>query len=341
MTHAQKHNAEQMPLAPLQAEQLKSLIGLQLPEAEALALLKRCTPEAVTLDLLEVALACMQESIMPVAIPDVPVLDCCGTGGSGLSHFNTSTTVALVLAAGGVPVVKFGNRGFSSASGSFDLLAQLGIGHQLNPQRLPEVLAACGVAFLFAPSCYPALAGFAQLRKQLKTRTLFNFLGPLLNPVKPAYRLLGVSHLGMQQIMAQHLANSKHCQHAWLAHGADGLDEIAAHGPTQLLTVQHRQVRASQLIPPGDFCALPTGSHAPEENLAILQRLLCGADETSSYYRLVCLNAAAGFVIAGRATTLEGGQKEAQALLRSGQVLNTLQKCRSAHETFAQPSHAG
>lgn len=319
----------------IDSEALKALIRLQLPEPEALALLSQCTPEVVTLALLEDALACMQESALPVALPAMPVLDCCGTGGSGLSHFNTSTTVALVLAAGGVPIVKFGNRGFSSASGSFDLLEQLGIGQQLNPQRIPEVIEACGVAFLFAPTCYPALGGFAQLRKQLKTRTLFNFLGPLLNPVKPAYRLLGVSHSGMQSLMAQHLAQSDYSKHAWLAHGADGLDEIAAHGPTQLLTVENQQVRESQLIPPGALCPLPTGSHAPEGNLAILQRLLNGEDTVSSYYQLACLNAAAGFVIAGRADTMEDGQREAQALLRSGQVLNTLQKCRSAHERFS------
>ena len=313
---------------------LKALIRLELPEAEALALLQECTPERVSLDLLTEALACMQESAAPVALPDSPVLDCCGTGGSGLSHFNTSTTVALVLAAGGVPVVKFGNRGFSSASGSFDLLAQLGIGHNLNPQRLPEVLDACGVAFLFAPTCYPALAGFAKLRQQLKTRTLFNFLGPLLNPVKPAYRLLGVSHSGMQFLMAEHLSTQEHCEQAWVVHGADGLDEIAIHGPTQLLTVSEQQVQASELLPLGDLSPLPSGDHSPQENLTILHRLLQAEDEQSPYYQLVCLNAAAGFVIAGHASTLADGYKEAQALLKSGQVLSTLKHCRSAHERF-------
>ncbi len=229
-------------------------------------------------------------------------------------------------------MVKFGNRGFSSPSGSFDLLAQLGIGQALNPQLLPDVLDACGVAFLFAPACYPALAGFAQLRRQLKTRTLFNFLGPLLNPVKPTYRLLGVSHAGMQDVMADYLRTQAHCEQAWLVHGADGLDEIAIHGPTRLLKVQRQQLDTSELLPPNGLHPLPDGEHSPQDNLKILQQLLQGEDTTSPYYRLVCLNAAAGFVIAGKASSLAEGEQEAQALLHSGQVLETLKQCRSAHE---------
>lgn len=322
-------------------EQIQALIRMQLPEAEALELLSQLNPDAVTLEILEDALACMQESVVPVNRPEVPVLDCCGTGGSGLSHFNTSTTVALVLAAGGVPVVKFGNRGFTSASGSFDLLEQLGIGQQLDPQRVPEAVQACGVAFLFAPTCYPHLAEFSKLRKQLKQRTLFNFLGPLLNPVQPAFRVLGISHAGMQELMAQHLEKSKYTEHAWLAHGADGLDEIAVHGPTQVIHIQRNQSHQSELIPPGAYCELPTGNHPPEANLAILNRLLNGTDDHSPYYQMVCLNAAAGFVVAGRTTSLEDGLKEAQNLLKNGTVLRTLEQCKTAHEQFSCPRHAG
>jgi len=326
---------------PIDRERLASLIRLQLPEQEAMTLLRQLTPETVTPTLLEDALDCMREACVPVKRPEVPVMDCCGTGGSGLSHFNTSTTVALILAAGGVPVVKFGNRGFSSASGSFDLLAQLGIGHQLDPQRVPDVVAACNVAFLFAPTCYPNLAGFSQLRKKLQQRTLFNFLGPLLNPVQPAFRLLGVSHAGMQDVMAQHLAQQEYNDHSWLAHGADGLDEIAVHGPTRVVHIQSGQTRQSELKPLGEVCQLPTGAHLPEENLAILHHLLKGEDQQSPYYQMVCMNAAAGFVVAGHTSTLHDGHREAQKLLSSGTVLKTLEQCRNAHEQFSLPGHAG
>jgi len=316
-------------------QQIRALIRMQLPEAEALECLRLLTPDAVTLPLLETALDCMREFVEPVTFPNVPVLDCCGTGGSGLSHFNTSTTVALALAAGGVPVVKFGNRGFSSASGSFDLLEQLGIGHRLNPLRVADAVEACGIAFLFAPTCYPNLAGFAALRKKLGQRTLFNFLGPLLNPVHPAYRLLGVSHAGMQELMAQSLMKTETLQHAWLAHGADGLDEIAVHGPTQVLQLRAGEILKQQLHFSDDYCVLPTGEHLPETNLRIFMSLIRGEDEHSPYYKMVCLNAAAGFVVAGHASSLEDGQKEAKRLLKNGNVLNILERCRIAHEQFS------
>ena len=316
----------------LTLETLSALIRNELDEPEALSLLAQMTPERVNLPLLQQALTCMQETALSVSIPAEAVLDCCGTGGSGLSHFNTSTTAAFVLAAGGVPVVKFGNWGFSSASGSFDLLAQLGISHQLDPQRIPAVIDECKVAFLFAPACYPALAGLARLRKKLGQRTLFNFLGPLLNPVQPAYRLLGVSHAGMQDLMAEHLSQSSDCQHAWLVHGADGLDEIAPHGPSRVLAVQQGTLHEFEPDTGNEIYALPVGEHPPAQNFKIFQQLLSGADKTSVYYRMVCLNAGAGFLISGQVDTLEEGIRKTQTLLKSGAVTKTLEQCKRIHE---------
>jgi anthranilate phosphoribosyltransferase len=330
-------SAEQSPIS---SEQLLALIRMQLPEAEAIALLRQLSPDVVTLPLLENALACMREHCMPTAIPEVAMMDCCGTGGSGLSHFNTSTTVALVLAAGGVPVVKFGNRGFSSASGSFDLLEQLGIGHQLNPMRVPDAVDACGIAFLFAPTCYPNLAAFSRLRKQLGQRTLFNFLGPLLNPVQPVYRLLGVSHAGMHTLMAQHLKNANYTRHAWLVHGQDGLDEVAVHGPSQVWRVENGPLQNHEIMPVEGCYTLPVGEHSPQKNLDIFNALLRGEDQQSVYFHMVCLNAAAGFIVAGLAATLEDGYREAQSLLKTGTVLHKLEQCRTIHEQFSLNSHA-
>jgi anthranilate phosphoribosyltransferase len=306
-----------------------------MPEADALAMLARLTPDQVTLPLLQDALACVREAALPLVLPDIPVLDCCGTGGSGLSHFNTSTTVAFVLAAAGVPVVKFGNRGFSSACGSFDLLEQIGIPHQISLNRIPDILDAGKLVFLFAPACYPALAPFNRLRRTLKTRTLFNFLGPLLNPVQPAYRLLGVSHPGMQDMMAQHLRQEETAQTAWLVHGLNGLDEIALHAPTRVLAVQGNALEEKLLPQSHEMDPFLPQEHRPEDNVAIFNHLVAGEDCESVYYHMVCRNAAAGLVVSGHAETLDGALPEVEALLKSGAVANTVERCRRAHEQFA------
>lgn len=319
----------------IQQSDLHDLIHLRIPEAEAQTLLSKLTPDQVTLPLLEEALQCVRSTVLPVALPQVDVLDCCGTGGSGLSHFNTSTTVAFVLAAAGVPVVKFGNRGFSSQCGSFDLLEQIGISHHIDLMRVPEILHESNLAFLFAPVCYPALAPFNQLRKAMKVRTLFNFLGPLLNPVQPAYRLLGVSHSKMQSLMAESLSKSTNNKNAWLVHGTNGLDEISLDSPTRVLTVQDGNIE-ERLIPPAcPSSTSPAGEHQLSDNFAIFQRILSGDDCESVYYHMVCHNAAAGLVVCGKTTSQEDGLKEIQSLLRSGEVLKSLEQCRRAHAQFA------
>lgn len=324
----------------LSRDQLRQLIHLEYTEAETLDLLGQLTPDHITPALFSDALACLQESAEPLALPPMPVMDCCGTGGSGLPHFNTSTTVAFILAAAGIPVVKFGNRGFSSASGSFDLLAQLGFSERMDLQRIPEALEQCGLIFLFAPQCYPQLAGFNQLRRTLKTRTLFNFLGPLLNPVKPAYRLLGVSHPVMQQQMADYLINTGTCERGWIVHAESGLDELDIHGNTQVLQLE--QNRFSEInISPSDFLSenghreLQHNEHSPSENLKIFMRLLQGDDDQSPYYDMVCLNAGAGLLIAQKAPTLKEGILEAKQILKSGKALHTLEQCRRVNEQFA------
>lgn len=319
----------------LSRDELRDLIHLTLPEAETLAQLQQLTPDRITPKLLADALACLRETALPVELPTVPVMDCCGTGGSGLPHFNTSTTVAFVLAAAGVPVVKFGNRAFSSQSGSFDLLAQLGFAEKVDLRRIPDALEECSLVFLFAPQCYPRLAAFNQLRRTLKTRTLFNFLGPLLNPVQPAYRLLGVSHVGMQQQMAQALSQTETCQRAWLVHGESGLDEVETHGRTHLLQVESGQYQEQVLEPFYSDSPAMSEQHSPAENLNILMRLFRNEDRESIYYRMVCLNAGAGLLVAGQAPTLEEGVREAENLLKNGHALRTLEKCRRFYEHFA------
>jgi anthranilate phosphoribosyltransferase len=314
---------------------LQNLIHLRMPQTEAQALLGQLTPDQVTLPLLTEALQCIRSTALPVGIPDVDVLDCCGTGGSGLSHFNTSTTVAFVLAAAGVPVVKFGNRGFSSRCGSFDLLERIGIPYQIDVARVSDILQETNLVFLFAPACYPALAPFNQLRKTLKIRTLFNFLGPLLNPVSPAYRLLGVSDARMQNIMAESLAKSSNNKNTWLVHGTNGLDEIALDVPTRVLSVQNGKIDEALLPPVYPAISLPSGDHEPKDNLGIFQRILTGDETESVYYQMVCQNAAAALLVSGKAGSLEEGLREVRSLLKTGVVFKSVEHCRRVHAQFS------
>jgi anthranilate phosphoribosyltransferase len=319
----------------LNRHELRRLIHLEYPEAETLALVKQLTPEVITPLLFSDALACLQETALPIEMPTLSVMDCCGTGGSGLPHFNTSTTVAFILAAAGIPVVKFGNRGINSLSGSFDLLSQLGFSEQIELRRIPEGLERCGLIFLFAPQCYPQLAPFNQLRRQLKTRTLFNFLGPLLNPVKPAYRLLGVSHPVMQKQMADYLARTGTCERGWITHGESGLDEIEIDCPTRVFEIQKTQCEEMTLYPFEKAEKYSIAQHSPLENEAILMRLFHNQDQSSAYYQMVCLNAGAGLLITGKASSLQDGVQAAKELLKRGKALEKLNECRRFYEQFS------
>jgi anthranilate phosphoribosyltransferase len=313
---------------------IDDLIHARLPEAEAKRLLLALTPDQITAGLFAQLVTSMRQTVVPIPTLETPVMDCCGTGGSGLPHYNTSTTVAFVLAAGGVKVVKFGNRAASSKSGSFDFLEALGLPSESVLERLPETLEKTGLAFLYAPQCYPGLAPLAKLRREVQTRTVFNFLGPLLNPVKPAYRLLGVSHPDMQALMAAYLADHHPHQRTWLVYGMEdqaGLDEITPRGETRLLEVSEGTVERKTLSYRFNGEVDLNCAHTPEDNLAIFRALTDGQDTHSLYYRMVCLNAGAGFVVAGKTACLETGIEMAEELLAYGKVKETLSRCRKVY----------
>ncbi|HEY9746961.1 MAG TPA: anthranilate phosphoribosyltransferase [Oculatellaceae cyanobacterium] len=319
----------------LSQTQIEDLIRLRLPEAETVALLHQLKPECMTVDLLHRLIEALRKTVVALPAVEGMVLDCCGTGGSGSSIFNTSTAVAFVLAAGGVPVVKFGNRAMSSASGSFDFLECLGFRSEAPLERLTDMLAQCGVVFLYAPQCYPALAPFNALRKALGFRTVFNFLGPLLHPLKPTHRLLGVSHSGMQQLMADYLQTYQPAlEQALLVHhplnGTQGLDEISPCGATHLIHLREgRQERALFYLAEDD--KLPEIRRVPKESADLFMALCRGEQQASLEHRMLCVNAGAGFWIAGKAASIEEGAQLAKDLLNGGKVLETVERCRRAY----------
>jgi anthranilate phosphoribosyltransferase len=304
----------------ISTSEIEDLIALRMSERRLVALLERLTPEVADAQTFESLIEIVRRTGVVAPVLDEECMDCCGTGGSGLPHFNVSTTVAFVLAAGGVRVIKFGNRAVTSASGSFDLLAQLGVPGEIPIETVFALAEDTGLAFLYAPQCYPALRELAPLRKKFGRRTLFNYIGPLLHPLRPKFRLLGVSHPSMQRMAAELLVRDPCTRRALVVRGADSSDELTPDGDSTMYDVTHGDLR--EIVRPG--VARPPHAagfrHTPEENVRIFNRLVSGEDAESPFFRTVRLNAGAGFFVAGKSATIDDGERYAEELLANGSV---------------------
>lgn len=167
----------------------------------------------------------MRDMAVPVPMHEVQALDTCGTGGDRKGSFNVSTITALVLAGAGVPVIKHGNRAVSSRCGSADLLEAMGIRCRLMPEEIADSVTSTGFAFLYAPDFHPATSAVAEIRKQLGVPTIFNLLGPLTNPARPAAQLIGVYDRHAMDLMAGAIRVMDPHKRATLIHSIDGWDE--------------------------------------------------------------------------------------------------------------------
>jgi len=318
---------------------IDDFLSLRFSEDETRSLLASLTPDRITLGIFQAFVNGMQAKALAIPRVDVKTLDCCGTGGSGIPRFNTSTTAAFIMAAGGVPVVKFGNRAASSKSGSFDLLELLGIPATWPLEALPELLETCGLVFLYAPQVYSELSGFMTLRRALGVPTIFNSMGPLLNPLQPAYRLLGASSPIMQKMLADFLSHDRHTEHAWVLRASSGLDELVSDELNCVYTVtQHSQKMIDLNFSSNKDLLLkaPSNSHTPEENHLIFKELVSSEDNVSPHYENVCLNAGAGLYVSGKAASLEAGIQQAKQLMVDGSVQNTYNKVRKAYENLSR-----
>ncbi len=257
-------------------------------------------------------------------------VDVCGTGGDGVGTLNVSTAVSFVLAGLGVPVAKHGNRALSSRTGAADVLTALGVNVDVRLERLSGVLQSAGCVFLFAPRHHDALRHAAAARVELGTRTIFNLMGPLANPARVTRQLTGVFDPAWARPMAETLAVLG-TSHAWLVHG-QGLDELTVAGPNHVAILENGRVSERTVLP--EEAGLPRAPieaiHGGEatENAGALLALLGGV--RSAYRDTAVLNAAAGLVVAGRATTLMTGAAQAAACIDSGAALAALDRLRRA-----------
>ena len=223
---------------------------------------------------------------------DYPVIDTCGTGGDGASTFNISTAVAFIAAAAGVKVAKHGNRSASSKVGSADVLEYLGVNLTAPPERVKAAVAEVGITFLFARGWHPAMKSVAPLRSTLKIRTVFNLLGPLVNPLYPTGQVIGVYDPTFIHSMAEAL-NILQTPKAIVLHGREKLDEAGLGDATDLIMVSDRKVTPGILNPqalglkPAPIGELKGGE--VEENAALLRNVLQGKG-TSAQQDAVALN---------------------------------------------------
>jgi anthranilate phosphoribosyltransferase len=257
-----------------------------------------------------------------------PVIDVCGTGGDRMELFNVSTTSMFILAAGGAVVVKHGNRAITSKCGGADVLEKLGVKIDLAPEPLRRCVESLGLGFIFAPIYHPAFKAISPVRKLLAAQgipTVFNLLGPLLNPARPPFQLVGIFDRTLLPKYAETL-RALGRERAWAVHG-DGMDELATTGPSEIYDVSSSGVRcfevtASDLgIAPAWLEDLRGGDCA--SNAEILVGILDGSIR-GPQRDIVVLNAAAGFVVSGICPDLPSGLALAEEQLDSGTALAKL-----------------
>jgi anthranilate phosphoribosyltransferase len=248
----------------------------------------------------------------------IPLIDTCGTGGDRASTFNISTTTAFVAAAAGVAVAKHGNRAASSKVGSADVLEALGINLTAEPDRIQAAVNEVGITFLFAPGWHPALKYVAPLRKALKVRTVFNLLGPLVNPLPLTGQVMGVFDSSLVETIAQAL-NQLGRSEAIVLHGRERLDEAGLADITDLAVLSHGQVQSVALHPEalGLTAAATSALRGGEvaENAEILRNVLQGKG-TQAQQEVVALNTALALKVGGIISTEPG--ENAIALYQRG-----------------------
>jgi anthranilate phosphoribosyltransferase len=282
--------------------------------------------------------------IDPAQLPG-PLVDICGTGGDGLDFFNVSTAAMFVVAAGGAVVAKHGNRRVTSSCGSADVLEQLGIAIDLAPEQLRESLKRHGLGFLFARTYHPAFRALGAMRERLarqKMRTVFNLLGPLLNPARPPRQLIGVFDPRLTGIFADVLQQMGR-ERAWVVHGLGdggaGMDDISISGATTIAELENGKVSSAVLdaswlgVPRASISELHGGD--ARQNAETIEGILSGKIRDAKRDMTV-VNAAGGFVVAGLARDLKEGIELAREEIDSDRALEKLR----ALQTFRPPPAA-
>ncbi len=268
----------------------------------------------------------MRAKAIPVVVTP-PVVDTCGTGGDNCSSINISTAAAFVAAGAGLKVAKHGNRAMTSHCGSADVLEALGVKIDLGAEAVAKCLETVGIGFMFAPIFHPAMKHAAVPRREIGIRTVFNILGPLTNPARAEFQVIGVpsEELGGKIASVLHRLGTKH---SLVVHGLDGMDEISISGKSLVWEVSEDKISSPYEVSPQYFdfksahLAEVRGG-TPEENAKILRRILNG--ERGPLRDVVVMNAAAALLAGNRASDLKEGARLAEEVIDNGQALEKLE----------------
>jgi anthranilate phosphoribosyltransferase len=269
----------------------------------------------------------MQAKATPVQVTPL-VVDTCGTGGDGCCSFNISTTAAFIVAGAGLKVAKHGNRAMSSHCGSADVLEALGVRIELGAEAVAQCLETVGIGFMFAPVFHPAMKYAAVPRREIGIRTVFNILGPLTNPAKAKFQVIGVpsNELGERIAFVLHRLGT---EHSLVVHGIDGMDEISISRKSLVWDVNQHRVLPPYEVSPDDFGFMKASmtqikGGTARQNAKILRGILNG--EVGARRNIVIMNAAAALVAGNRASDLKEGVSIAEKTLDSGKALAKLEE---------------
>jgi anthranilate phosphoribosyltransferase len=273
----------------------------------------------------------MREHVVNLPHSEERLIDTCGTGGDGASTFNISTTVAILLSSLNISVAKHGNRAVSSKSGSADVLEKLGIKIQTSPEDAAEALKTQKMSFLFAPLYHTAMKHAVNPRKEIGFRTVFNVLGPLVNPANSPYQLIGVFNKDLAEKMAETLKNLG-TKRALLVTGADGLDECTITTSTNVVELKNNEISKYVLSPEdvgleqGDMEEIVVST--VEESAALITAVLNGTAPKSAI-NIVLLNAGAALYTIGEVETIKDGVNRAKEAIENGTAVQKLQQLQS------------
>jgi anthranilate phosphoribosyltransferase len=269
----------------------------------------------------------MRELSLPIHVDqaETPLIDTCGTGGDGADTFNISTAAAFVVAGAGLCVAKHGNRKVSSRCGSCDVLEQMGVRVDLSPEQVAACIQDVGIGFLYAPSFHPSMKSAREARALLKGRTAFNLLGPLTNPVRARFQVIGAFSVRAAEMLANASARLG-IERAFVVTGGDGLDEITTTTHTTIFQVEGGKVQKGRWLP-SDFGLAQSdpeelkGGDA-ETNAAIIRSVFDG--ETGPARDVVLANAAAALIVGQRASELKAAVAIAAESIDNGEARRKL-----------------
>ncbi len=308
-------------------EMMNTILSGEVTDAQIGAFMAALAAKGETVAELAGAAQAMRKRALRIQATAPTVVDTCGTGGDGAHSFNISTTTAFVVAGCGVTVAKHGNRSVSSRCGSADLLENLGVRLETEPEIVEEAITEIGIGFLFAPLYHSAMRHAAGPRREIGLRSIFNMLGPLTNPAGANCQLLGVYAPELTEMFADalKLLGSKR---AIIVHGHDGLDEISVCAPTRVSELNDGRIDTYDLLPEQFFGELadPASMQGgdPAQNADITRRVLSG--EKGPRRNVVALNAAAALVAADKASGMQAGIKQAEAAIDTGAAADKLEQ---------------